>query len=159
MRSQPEFLHEDTDDPSSEVAAVFSLGLILARAYIYIHIIERKKSFPTSEIRSTRFDAPFRTVVGNSKNRGAPPSTQRRKCEVFWTIWYYIIMKLALTVPQRVKIPLPLASFRPARSCAAREFFGKVFSDLEMPCSSISPDVQKMVEAMKVWEVMDNHVS
>ena len=30
--------------------------------------------------------------------------------------------------PQRVKIPLPLASFRPARSCAAREKFGKVFS-------------------------------
>ena len=29
---------------------------------------------------------------------------------------------------QRVKIPLPLASFRPARSCAAREKYGKVFS-------------------------------
>ena len=59
---------------------------------------------------------------------------------------------------QRVKIPLPLASFRPARSCAAREIFGEVFSDLEMPCSSVFTGVQQMVEAMKLCEVMDNHV-
>ena len=34
----------------------------------------------------------------------------------------------ATTLAQPVKIPLPLASPRPARSCAAREYFGKVFS-------------------------------